>query len=36
MEVFDNNQNRQIRVIWANDIAQSVDTTQPWNVDPAV
>jgi len=31
MEVFDNNQNRQIRVIWANDIAQSVDTTQPWN-----
>jgi plastocyanin len=31
MLVFDNNQNRQIRVIWANDIAQSVDTTQPWN-----
>jgi len=28
---FDNNQNRQIRVIWANDVAQKVDPNQPWN-----
>jgi plastocyanin len=28
---FDNNNNRQIRVIWANDAAQSVDAGQPWN-----
>lgn len=28
---LDNNQNRQIRVIWANDVAQTVDSTQPWN-----
>jgi plastocyanin len=28
---LDNNQNRQIRVIWANDVAQTVDPTQPWN-----
>jgi len=28
---LDNNQNRQIRVIWANDTAQTVDGTQPWN-----
>src|SRR5215471_956530 len=28
---LDNNQNRQIRVIWANAVAQTVDPTQPWN-----
>jgi plastocyanin len=28
---LDNNQNRQIRVIWANDVAQQVIPTQPWN-----
>src|SRR5262249_46184425 len=28
---LDNNQNRQIRVIWANDVAQQVVPTQPWN-----
>jgi hypothetical protein len=28
---LDNNQNQQVRVIWANDIAQTVDTSQPWN-----
>jgi plastocyanin len=28
---LDNNQNRQIRVIWANDVAQTVDAAQPWN-----
>jgi len=28
---LDNNQNRQIRVIWANDVAQAVDYNQPWN-----
>jgi plastocyanin len=26
---FDNDANRQVRVIWANDIAQTVDATQP-------
>ena len=29
--VFDNFQNRQIRAVWANDIAQTVDPAQPWN-----
>src|SRR2546421_6289051 len=29
--VLDNNQNRQIRVVWANDIAQTVDPAQQWN-----
>src|SRR6266404_258317 len=29
--VLDNNQNQQVRVIWANDIAQTVDPAQPWN-----
>ncbi|HTM50733.1 MAG TPA: cytochrome P460 family protein [Bryobacteraceae bacterium] len=28
---IDNTQNQQVRVIWANDIAVSVDPTQPWN-----
>ncbi len=28
---LDNNQNRQIRVIWANDVAQNVVPTAPWN-----
>lgn len=28
---IDNNQNQQVRVIWANDIAQTVDSKQPWN-----
>jgi hypothetical protein len=28
---LDNNQNQQVRVIWANDIAQTVGTSQPWN-----
>src|SRR6266850_2151476 len=28
---LDNNQNQQVRVIWANDIAQTVDASQPWN-----
>src|SRR5215467_2483759 len=28
---FDNNQNRQIRVIWGNDVAMKVDPNQPWN-----
>jgi len=28
---LDNNQNRQIRVIWTNDVAQTVDPSQPWN-----
>jgi plastocyanin len=28
---LDNNNNRQIRVIWANDASQKVDPTQPWN-----
>ncbi len=27
--VFDNDANRQIRVVWANDIAMTVDATQP-------
>src|ERR1051325_8404537 len=31
MYALDNNQNRQIRVIWANDMAQTVDPAQPWN-----
>lgn len=31
MLIFDNYQNRQIRVIWANDVAQKVDASQPWN-----
>jgi plastocyanin len=31
MYTLDNNQNRQIRVIWANDVAQKVDPNQPWN-----
>src|ERR1051326_3604670 len=31
MYALDNNQNRQIRVIWANDVAQTVDSAQPWN-----
>ena len=30
MYALDNNQNRQIRVIWANDVAQAVDASQPW------
>ncbi len=29
--VLDNNQNQQVRAIWANDIAQNVDPNQPWN-----
>ena len=29
--VLDNNQNQQVRAIWANDIAQTVDPNQPWN-----
>src|SRR5205807_2239190 len=29
--VLDNNQNQQLRVIWANDAALTVDATQPWN-----
>jgi plastocyanin len=28
---LDNTQNQQVRVIWANDIAQTVDASQPWN-----
>jgi plastocyanin len=28
---LDNNQNRQIRTIWANDVAQTVSPAQPWN-----
>jgi plastocyanin len=28
---LDNNQNRQIRVIWANDVAQTVNAAEPWN-----
>jgi plastocyanin len=28
---LDNTQNQQVRVIWANDIAQTVDPKQPWN-----
>src|ERR1700730_16830562 len=28
---LDNNQNRQIRAIWANDVAQTVNPNQPWN-----
>ena len=28
---IDNTQNQQVRVIWANDIAQTVDPKQPWN-----
>jgi hypothetical protein len=28
---FDNDANRQVRVIWANDIAMTVDANQPWN-----
>src|SRR5438128_338235 len=28
---LDNNQNQQVRVIWANDIALTVDSKQPWN-----
>jgi plastocyanin len=28
---FDNDANRQVRVIWANDIAMTVDPNQPWN-----
>ena len=28
---LDNPQNQQVRVIWANDIAQTVDRSQPWN-----
>jgi plastocyanin len=28
---IDNNQNRQIRVIWANDAGMTVDPSQPWN-----
>jgi plastocyanin len=31
MYTLDNNQNRQIRVIWANDVAQTVNPNQPWN-----
>jgi plastocyanin len=31
MYSLDNNQNRQIRVIWANDVAQTVNPNQPWN-----
>ena len=31
MYALDNTQNQQIRVIWANDIAQTVDPAQPWN-----
>jgi plastocyanin len=31
MYAIDNNQNQQIRVIWANDMAQTVDPAQPWN-----
>jgi hypothetical protein len=29
--VFDNDAQRQIRVIWANDIAMTVNPNQPWN-----
>jgi plastocyanin len=29
--VLDNTQNQQVRAIWANDIAQTVDPSQPWN-----
>jgi plastocyanin len=29
--VLDNPQNQQVRVIWANDIAMTVDVTQAWN-----
>lgn len=29
--VFDNDANRQVRVVWANDIAMTVDPNQPWN-----
>src|SRR6266581_5336612 len=29
--VLDNNQNQQVRAIWANDVAQTVDPNQPWN-----
>ena len=28
---LDNYQNQQVRVIWANDMAQTVDASQPWN-----
>src|ERR1043166_653790 len=28
---LDNNQNQQVRVIWANDMALTVDSSQPWN-----
>jgi plastocyanin len=28
---LDNTQNQQVRVIWANDIAQTVDPSKPWN-----
>jgi plastocyanin len=31
MYVFDNDANRQVRVVWANDIAQTADPTQPVN-----
>ena len=31
MYALDNNQNRQIRVIWANDVAQTTTPGQPWN-----
>jgi plastocyanin len=31
MYSFDNNQNRQVRVIWANDVAQTVDPGQQWS-----
>src|SRR5205085_175630 len=31
MYAIDNTQNQQIRVIWANSIAQTVDPKQPWN-----
>ena len=29
--VLDNNQNQQVRAIWANDMAQTVDPNQQWN-----
>jgi hypothetical protein len=28
---FDNDANRQVRVIWANDVAMTVNPNQPWN-----
>src|ERR1700674_3761638 len=31
MYVFDNDANREVRVVWANDIAQTADPTQPVN-----